>query len=99
MIQRGDVDMVRWALDHGGQRWDAQASCGGHLEVVQWLRAKGCPWDSQTCAKAAQHGYLEVIKWSRANGSPWGANTIRLARRRIHLSVLRWAAYNGCPLD
>jgi hypothetical protein len=88
MIKRGDVDMVRWVLDHGGERWGAQASGGGHLEVVQWLRAKGCPWDSQTCAKAAQHGYLEVIKWSRANGCPWDANTVRLARRRIHLSVL-----------
>ncbi|ELR11103.1 uncharacterized protein ACA1_351310 [Acanthamoeba castellanii str. Neff] len=127
MIKRGDADMVRWARDHSGQPWDAQASCaaaargdlglleayaengpwdeeiclaatrGGHLEVVQWLRAKGCPWSPHTCTHAALKGHLEVVKWARANGCPWRADTIRLTRRRQR--VLAWAAENGLALD
>jgi hypothetical protein len=40
------------AFAENGQTWDAEtcaeAARGGYLEVVQWLRAKGCPWDSRT---------------------------------------------------
>jgi hypothetical protein len=44
---------------------------GGHLEVLQWLRANGCPWDEHTCMCAAAYDRLEVLKWARANGCPW----------------------------
>ena len=43
---------------------------GGHLEVLQWARAHGCPWDSQTCYYAAENGHLEVLQWARAQGCP-----------------------------
>ncbi len=32
----------------------------GHLEVLQWARADGCPWDSRTSASAAEGGHLEA---------------------------------------
>jgi hypothetical protein len=44
---------------------------GGHLEVLQWVRANGCPWDGWTCSWAAKGGHLEVLQWVRANGCPW----------------------------
>lgn len=35
------------------------AASGGHLEVLQWLRAKGCEWDSfTTCAFQERRGEL-----------------------------------------
>jgi len=49
----------------------ASAARGGHLEVVQWAHANGCPWDEQTCARAAGGGRLAVLQWARANGCPW----------------------------
>ena len=42
----------------------------GHLEVLKWARAHGCPWDESTCAKAAMNGHLEVLQWARAHGCP-----------------------------
>ena len=47
------------------------AAKNGHLEVLKWARAKGYPWDEQTCAEAAKNGHLEVLQWARANGCPW----------------------------
>ncbi len=44
--------------------------CGGHLEVLQWARSQGCPWNEDTCAHAAQKGYLEVLQWARMQGGP-----------------------------
>ncbi len=47
-------------------------SRGGHLEMLQWLRSQGCPWDKRTCAHAAAGGgHLEVLQWLRSEGYPW----------------------------
>ena len=48
---------------------------GSHLEVLQWLRAEGCPWDFHTCKLAARDGHLETLRWARENGCPWDAAT------------------------
>ena len=42
-----------------------RAAEGGHLEVLQWARQNGCPWDSDTCAGAAQFGHLGHGLWLR----------------------------------
>ena len=46
------------------------AAEGGHLEVLQWARANGCPWDEWTCHNAAAGGHLEVLRWAHANECP-----------------------------
>ena len=51
----------------------------GHLEVLKWARANGCPWDEDTCFFAAQGGHLEVLQWARANGCRWDKQTRELA--------------------
>ncbi len=42
----------------------------GHLEVLKWLRANGCPWNEEVCGLAATEGHLEILKWARENGCP-----------------------------
>lgn len=34
------------------------AAFGGHLAVLQWARAHGCPWDERTCTAAWLGGHL-----------------------------------------
>ena len=58
------------------------AARGGHLEVLQWARQNGCPWDEYTCVYAAMGGHLEVLKWARANGCPFGAETLFAAAEK-----------------
>ncbi len=69
----------------------------GHLNVLQWARSQGCPWDEWTCAYAAQGGHLEVLKWLRAQGCPWNKWTCTKAAHGGHLEVLQWAHSQGCP--
>jgi hypothetical protein len=52
---------------------------GGHLEVLQWARANGCPWNEFTTSAALYGGHLEVLQWARANGCPWTASTRKTA--------------------
>ena len=85
--------------------WDEEtcswAAEGGHLEVLQWLRAKGCPWDSTATDSAAYKGHLEVLQWMRAQDPPcpWNYWVCENAARGGHLEVLRWARSQGCPWD
>merc|ERR1719389_156775 len=81
-------------------RTDVHVRCeGGHLEVLQWARAHGCPWDEVTCALAAENGHLEVLQWARAHGCPWDEETCAKAAENGHLEVLQWARAHGCPWD
>ena len=50
--------------------WWKAAARAGHLEVLQWLRAQGCPWDTWTCRTARCQGHVDVLEWCRANGAP-----------------------------
>ena len=77
----------------------AYAAKNGHLEVLQWARARGCPWDERTCACAAWNGHLEVLQWARAHGCPWDEDTCAWAAENGHLEVLQWARAHGCPWD
>jgi hypothetical protein len=53
------------------------AAHGGHLEVLQWARANGCPWDETTCEAAVARGHLDVVQWAKENDCP-GAVQVRL---------------------
>ena len=57
-----------------------KAAQGGHLAVLQWMRANGGEWNEYTCWCAAHSGYLEVLQWVVANGCPWDrADCLRIS--------------------
>jgi hypothetical protein len=42
------------------------AAVYGHLKILKWLRANGCPWDRTTREEATGH----ILEWAVANGVP-----------------------------
>jgi hypothetical protein len=44
----------------------AYAALIGNLEMLQWAREHGCPWDRHTRGQAAP----EVLWWLDENGAP-----------------------------
>ena len=81
-------------------RWTcAWAASRGHLEILQWLRSQGCPWDYFTCAWAAEKGHLKCLQWARSEGCPWTKYACLFSARDGHLECLQWARENGCPWD
>ncbi|WZN63220.1 hypothetical protein HKI87_07g47670 [Chloropicon roscoffensis] len=83
--------------------WDeltcSSAAYGGQLELIKWLRAKGCPWNINTSRSAAYGGQLEVLQCMRAQDPPcpWDSDVCYWAAQKGHLEVLRWARSQGCP--
>ncbi|KAG5178060.1 hypothetical protein JKP88DRAFT_350445 [Tribonema minus] len=102
-VRRGSLEGLRllrslYALPlHAGHA--REAARRGRLNLLEWLRENGCPWDEHTCSGAAEGGHLEVLRWARANGCPWSQETTWAAAKGGHLEVLQWAAANGCPCD
>ncbi len=38
---------------------------GGHLEVMQWARLQGCPWNEETSAQCCSGWpHMEVLQWA-----------------------------------
>ena len=60
-----------------------EAARSGNLELVQWLRGEGCPWNHWTCDNAVHYGHVEVLRWLRSNGCPWIAVTRALASAEL----------------
>jgi hypothetical protein len=60
-------------LRENGTTWDTMtcwaAASGGHLEVLQWVRANGCPWDYHTLTES-RGVHLQLFNWAIANGCP-----------------------------
>ena len=71
--------MDEMVTHHPGGSWPVlaarSAAKGGNLELVQWLRGEGCPWDIDTCFWAVKQGHVEMLRWVRENGCPWTAET------------------------
>jgi hypothetical protein len=93
-----------WACSNGlpldDKRTCTAAARGGHLEMLKYARANGCPWDEGTCAAAARGGHLEVLQWARANGCPWDYRVVMIqADDESHREVLEWAEENGLVLN
>ena len=79
------------------EKWTSVSPC---LEVLQWARGHGCPWDEMTCRAAVARGHLEVLKWAVEHGCPWWAGDI-CARAAMggHLEVVQWAREHGFLWD
>ena len=57
----------------------------GQLEVLQWARAHGCPWDKWTCAWAAKKKHLKVLQYARAHRCDWDEDTCTEAAKNGHV--------------
>ena len=70
------LSMVQWALENGWAPPKSQtaifiaARYAKSIAVLEWLRAKGYPWDEYAARGAARGGHLETLQWLRANGCP-----------------------------
>ncbi len=84
---------------HDAKSFAAHCALEGRLNVLQWAKGQGCPWNELVCSSAAWGGHLEVLQWARSQGCPWNSDTCANAARGGHLKVLQWARSQGCPWE
>jgi hypothetical protein len=100
LARESPLTVLKWWACYSGRECAAAhgtsdpVAKGGHLDVLQWAHARGCPWWAWTPSYAAQAGHLTVIRWLRANGCPWNRWVCDGAAR---IGRLEWARGEGCP--
>jgi len=76
------------------------AAAGVGLDCLKYARENGCPWDENTCEKAAIYGRLDCLKYAHENGCPWWDEKMCLSAALFgRLDCLKYAHENGCPWD
>ena len=84
------VHILQWMKDNGmtGEWLNYHmfsAACRGHLEVVKWLHANGCPWDENACSLAAVRKHWDILQYLVDNKCPgWEEAAIKHAE---HLTI------------
>ncbi|CAM9181687.1 unnamed protein product, partial [Phaeothamnion confervicola] len=48
---------------HQAADFCSAAASGGHLDILQWLRAEGCRWDACSFSLATSSGHVQVLLW------------------------------------
>ncbi|GLC76320.1 hypothetical protein PLESTF_001766200 [Pleodorina starrii] len=72
----------------------------GSLEMLEWLRERGCPWDARVFVEVASEGSEEQLEWLAARGCPMGDDGAPyvMPAARGDLSTLRCLRRLGCSL-
>lgn len=90
----GRLDVLRWAREDAKAGWDtwapASAALAGHVHVLEWLRARECPFDWRTPAAAAAAGHLDALRWARERRLPLRRAAIVGAARGGELACVRY---------
>ncbi len=73
--ERGHLHILKWAASDGFNAGTLKvltaAVFGRQLEVVQWLRSIGCPWDVSISGMALVREDTRTLRWLMENGCPW----------------------------
>ena len=65
----GQLEVLKWARERHGCPWDthtcAAAVIAGHLDILKYLRAAGCPWNQGLCRfLSSYHGDAsKIYRW------------------------------------
>jgi hypothetical protein len=99
----GHLPTLAWVIKVCGTQGPsipAAAALHGHLDVIEWLCDRDCPWDGhELCCNAALGGHLDIVEWVMQHGSKWDLWAAALAASNGHANVLDWIHDNGYGWD
>ena len=91
IIRNGHFEVFKWICDNNLNEPICEMICceiarAGNLEMLQWARSRGFPWDESTCQNAVHNGHINVFVWAIENGCPDVS----------HVKHIRYMRFN-CP--
>jgi|SaaInlV_125m_DNA_1040241.scaffolds.fasta_scaffold00220_1 hypothetical protein len=73
--EKGQLEMLKWLIESLGHPMTpilcAKAAASGHLEVLMWLRGKGCDWTVKVSKDATDHANLHITRYAIEHGCKW----------------------------
>jgi len=63
----------------------------GQLDCLKYAHENGCPWDENTCKRAAINGHLACLTYAHENGCPWDKQEcLRLATEYRNIDCIEY---------
>ncbi len=99
----GRLHILAWAHESAGlpigQNTLAHAALGGHIDIMDWLFARGCGLSVGVFRIAATGSYIAALQWLHIRMCPWGPEVCLAAAESGQWETLYWLRENGCPWD
>ncbi|KXZ48365.1 hypothetical protein GPECTOR_28g772 [Gonium pectorale] len=106
--QHGQLRVLSWLLEALGEealgmgaQLFASAAESGSVELLAWLRRRGCEWGSEAFTAAVESGCEEAVEWLLTKGCPVeaGGAPYLAACRNGDLATVRLLRRLGVPWD
>jgi hypothetical protein len=104
-IRSGSVGKLQWLLDDQQCPQPDNLSCyavhAPTLDLLKWLKQRGCVFTSDTCAAAVQSSprAVSVLQNLHSEGVSFEASTMVAAINYDDLPLVQWLYEHGCPLS
>ncbi|KXZ45254.1 hypothetical protein GPECTOR_56g350 [Gonium pectorale] len=101
----GHLHVVAWLVETPGlgAPLDEELFCcaarSGSVELLAWLRERGCPWDGRAVTAAAESGCVAALEWLAEQGCPMpdDGSPYTEAARSADMLTLECLRRLGCP--
>lgn len=100
----GHLEALKWLREVDKCPWDKATTTAaaeyGHLHVLRWCVAEGCPMEGNAYKVAADRGHVDVLTFLKEEaGLPWDPSLCgyNYPIRTGQFGVVQWMRANGCP--
>ncbi|GFR50309.1 hypothetical protein Agub_g12501 [Astrephomene gubernaculifera] len=107
-VRGGHLAVVAWLVERFGPqavplsgKLFRGAAYSGNMELLVWLRERGCEWDGTAYVGAAEGGCGQVLEWLKAGGCPMpvDGSPYEAAASHDDHATLTWLLEAGVPVD
>ena len=101
-VRRNFIRCSKYLIDNNFQKDKyccAYASENGNIEMLKYLREKGCLWDESTVTVAAACGHFDCLKFALDNNCPFKSIAYKFAIEKGYIRIANYLNENNYPYD
>jgi hypothetical protein len=101
--ESGSYDKLLWLCTERGCQLPHDASFyaakSGSVPMLQWMRARGVDFSTNTTLSAVKAGQLQAMQYLRSVRCPWNRFLYGAAAEAGNVEMLQWLEEHHCPWD
>lgn len=101
VVRKGKFNLLKWIVANYPGYLHRKCYCmmaakHRHLEMLRWLRRRGCPWKAKKiCILLARQGCVATLVWARDEGGVWTKACYEEALKYGHTETASMLSQNG----
>jgi hypothetical protein len=91
---RGDFELLKYTHATAPRVWDGSLcdviAAIGNLQLLKWVRARGCSWGRHTNRNAIVGGHIDIFAWVIDNGGYFSPRDYYLCEYMGYSEIIKW---------